>query len=220
MSEVLKSLESLYTQERYAEAVELLQSSQASIPSGQFHYNLGTLYLKLEEYGLARHQLEQALSEGFIHSALLNNLEFVQQKVSVVDLSLSSALWDRVYHFAMSVPQDIYIFVALLCIVLIMVSFKLMKKIKWALSAVLLVFIGVLTYVHFGIVEKNHVAIALSESEVLEGPSNLYKKKYSLPSGAKILLGQNVDGWSYIKRPIHLSGWIRATEVGIIGETK
>lgn len=220
MSEVLKSLESLYTQERYAEALELLEKSQELLPAGQFHYNLGTLHLKLEQVGPARHHLEQALHEGFVHSALFNNLNFLQQNLNVIDLSQSTAPWDRFFHYILSVPQDIYLLLFLFFILVTAIALKWVRTNKWLVAGPTLLVALCVSYLYFGVVERRSVAISLTNAQVLEGPSSLYQKKFELPAGSKVLLGKVADDWIYIERPLHFSGWIKKADIGFVGESR
>lgn len=220
MSEVLKSLESLYTQERYTEALELLEKSQDALPLGQFHYNLGTLYLKMNQVGPARYHLETALNEGFVHSALFNNLSYLQQQLNLVDLSRSSSILDRLYNFSLSTPQEIYLLIFLLLILSGCVFFKFFRLRRWAFSLPFFLGATLTAYMYLGVVRTSRVAVALNDAEVLEGPSKLYTQKFQLPAGAKIILGKEADDWFYIERPLHFSGWVKMSDLGFIGEQK
>lgn len=220
MSEVLKSLESLYVEGRYAEAIELMGHSKDLLSAGQFHYNMGSIYLKMEEYGMARHQLEQAMSEGFLHTAALNNLQIVKQNLSAVDISLSQSPVDQVYHILYSIPFDGYLAITLLLLLISFIVIKRNSPSRWLISLPLFVIVLLSAYLNFVELEKKNMGIVLQEVEVLEGPSKIYKKKFSLNSGVKVLLGQEADGWRYIERPIHFSGWVDEKSLGLLRRKK
>lgn len=220
MSEVLKSLESLYIEGRYADAIELLAQSKDLLSAGQFHYNMGTLYLKMDEIGMARHQLEQAVNEGFLHTAALNNLQMVKQNLTAVDISLSQSVMDQIYNILYSIPFDGYLAISLL---LLVICFFVMKKklpSRWVISVPLFVIVLLSAYLNFYELERKNMGIALQEVEVFEGPSEIYKKKFSLSSGVKILLGQESDGWRYVERPVHFSGWVKVDSLGLLRRMK
>ena len=59
MEAVFKKFEGLYRKGEYQKAEKLLLTNKEEIPPGIFHYNLGTIHLKIENFSAARFHLEK-----------------------------------------------------------------------------------------------------------------------------------------------------------------
>lgn len=214
MSELLKSLESHFVEGRYEKAIELLEGMRGDLPIGQYHYNMGSLYAQLEELGPARYHLESALSEGFVNTAVYNNLEFTLSKLPVRDLSTSDHFIDQVYSWLLSAPEGAYLSLSLFFLLLFVLSFmiRFMSKswLRWSFLALFIVPVATnqLYLKHL------NTAVSLHEIPVRAGPSEIYEQSYLLPAGAKILLGQKSEGWGMIQRPKELAGWVHLKNFG------
>jgi hypothetical protein len=66
-----------------------------------------------------------------------------------------------------------------------------------------------------GYLDKINYAIAFKEIPIYEGPSKVFTEKGKIKAGAKIILGENKEGWFYVKFPISLAGWISKDQLGI-----
>lgn len=216
-TELLKSLEALYLDGKGESAVQLLLENRDRLEPGLFHYNLGTFYTQLNDLGAGRYHLEKALQYEGPTTDILNNLRTVQTQLAHQELAHSPQLSDRLLANLFELPMDYAITATLIMILLGMIIFK-WRGIKsfWALGFYFLLSltpVALTSYVSY----QYDVAIVLKESSVLEGPSALFKEKYRLSSGLKIVVEEHKDrGWYFIKKPVHLSGWIEKKSLGLL----
>lgn len=214
MSELLKSLETHFVEGRYEKAIELLEGMRGELPAGQYHYNMGSLYAQLEQLGPARYHLEQALNEGFVNTAVYNNLEFTLSQLPVRDLSTSSHFIDQIYSWLLNAPEGAFLSLSLFFLLLFVVSFmtRFLARpwLRWGFFALFLIPVAAdqLYLKHL------NTAVSLEEIPVRVGPSEVYEQSYLLPAGAKILLGEETEGWGMIQRPKELAGWVKLKNFG------
>ena len=58
--------------------------------------------------------------------------------------------------------------------------------------------------------------IALKNTVVLEGPSEIFSPSEEIPAGIKIVVDRSKDGWLFVKAPIRYSGWIKSEDIGLL----
>jgi tetratricopeptide (TPR) repeat protein len=214
MSELLKSLETHFVEGRYEKAIELLEGMRGDLSLGQYHYNMGSLYAQLEQLGPARYHLEQALNAGFVNTAVYNNLEIVLAKLPVRDLSTSTHFIDQLYSWLLSAPEGAYLSLSLLFALLLVLSFMTRylahNWLRWSLCVLLVIPVGTnqLYLKHL------ETVVSMQDSPVRVGPSQVYDQTYMLPAGAKVLIGEEAEGWGMISRPKALAGWVRLKNFG------
>jgi hypothetical protein len=215
MDNTLKSLEALYIDGKYDQAIEALLSVKDAVSPGLFHYNLGTLYAKSEQFAAGRYHLEKAIHEGYITTYSLNNLAAVREKLQVADLSSSTHWWDIAMDFGTRLPESAYLTITLVAALIVAIFFA-RKKIRGLKSLLVGLLLSCVPYaIYYGFFSDIQSAIVLENAQILEGPSKIFKSKGTLVPGAKILVRQGDPGWSYIWLPTELSGWIETTHVGI-----
>jgi hypothetical protein len=213
----LKSLEPMYVEGEWERAIELLRQQEAHLDPGIFHYNLGTLYAKLEEFGAGRYHLERALQEGAPRIDVLNNLDFIMRYIGGNDLTASTYWLDRLIATWFVIPQEVFITVMLLILLLATVSiWRFGRKNTVGLSV--LVILSVVPIAADRLWVSRHLtAIVIESVDVLEGPSMIFEKKFTVQSGAKVLvLPSNSPQWMQITRPKAMVGWIRTEQLGIL----
>lgn len=207
--------ETLYLEKKYKDAAQYLMDNSKSFDSGIYNYNLGTVYLKLEDYANARFHFEKAIQEGHVDSALLNNLSYAKVKLDVDDLSSSTLIQDKTMNFFSNVPQVGYLSVTLFLILagLLLVRFYEIQKKRF----LVLFFVFSLIPLFFGkiYVDDMTKAIALNNISLYEGPSKIFSEKGAVKAGSKIILGESKEGWIFIKFPVSLAGWIEKKDLGI-----
>ena len=209
-----KSFEELYIKSDFKGAASYLIQNKQHLDSGIFHYNLGTVYSKLNDLPAARFHLEKAIKEGFVNSSSLNNLNYINQKLQVDDLSTSNNFYDQCINTALSMPASAYLSFSLI-IALASVFFLRSKKQlnKMAIACTFALFflpIGIYFYL-----SNVNYAIALKDVPVYEGPSKIFHEKGVVHAGSKIVLGEFKEGWFFIKNPISLSGWVSKDQLGL-----
>lgn len=214
MSELLKSLETHFVEGRYQKAIELLEGMKGELPVGQYHFNMGSLYAQLEQLGPARFHMEKALNSGYVNTAVYNNLEYIQSLLPVRDLATSTHFLDQLHSWLLSAPDGAFLSLSLFFLFLFVLSFMLrfLAKpwLRWSLLALCLIPTGMN---HLYLRDLNAV-VSLKNVPVRVGPSKVYEQSYLLPAGAKILVGQDKEGWSLVRRPKELAGWVKLENFG------
>ena len=209
------SFEELYAAKDYKGAINFLLQNKQHFDSGTFHYNLGTTYAKLGEFGAARFNLEKALENGMYNSATLNNLSFVQSKIDAEDLSTSTSAIDQVIHYSLKIPSEAYLSTSLFILLIFLIMIKI-KKITNKMVITIFILIALIPFtLSKSWVASLNPAVALKEISVYEGPSKVFQEKGKIRPGAKIVLGEFKDGWYFVKYPINLSGWVNKDNLGI-----
>ncbi len=215
MKPLLKSLQDQYLKGDFESVKEGLLEHKASFPKGEFHFNLGTIYSKMENHAVARFHLEKALSEGYENVAVKHNLKSVQGSLAVSDISNSSRIEDLVLSKSLEFGNDFYLFLTLLISVVALVLFlkKYVSKTTFAILG-LVALVPISAKVFY--IDNFSVGILFQESAIYEGPSGIFEKTGKVPAGSKIVLGKKTDGWRMIEKPLEYVGWIKSNEVGVI----
>jgi tetratricopeptide (TPR) repeat protein len=210
-----KSLEDTYLGGQYDQAIRMLLEAKDQYPRGQFHYNLGTMHAKQGDLPVARFHLEKSIRLGFTNPHSWHNLEHVREKLEVDDLSTSEGMVDKGMEHLLALSGS-----GMWCIslVLMVVAVYVAKK-KWVEGRARLVLLAVLALAP-GLgselaLRPMRMGVALKDAQVHEGPSAIYQSKTELKAGSKFIIGQVKDGWSFIARPISISGWVNNQDLGI-----
>lgn len=210
----IKDLENLYTQGKFSQAIDIMLKNKSSFPKGVFHYNLGTLYAKEGSFAAGRYHLEKAIAKNFVNSMSLNNLETVQEKLAVNDISNSASFHDRFVDRSLLLPSEIYLSATLLLALAFMALIKWKKIVapsaRWGLMLLTLV---PLAYNQLYLRNINH-AIVLQDTQMYDGPSKIYFNTGIVKAGSKIITGKNNNGWYLIQSPLQLSGWVYQDSLG------
>ncbi|MFN8371087.1 MAG: SH3 domain-containing protein [Bacteriovoracaceae bacterium] len=215
MDELLKTVTDHYTKAEYDKGIDLLLKNKEKFDSGLFHYNLGTFFLKKENYAVARFHLEKAAKLGFLNKSLYNNLSYAQDKLNVTMLEKSDKLLENVLYSFLDYGSTLYLNVALFLGVVILVCQRL-KIINSKLKVMVLIFLFFIPFLFSIYSQKNYkYAIILKASDIREGPSGIFPKTREVAAGLKVIVDRTVDGWSFIKYPDSAVGWIDKNEIGI-----
>lgn len=214
-TDVLKSLETLYTQSKYQEAIDLLLKNKGSFEPGVFHYNLGSLYLKQKDLAVARFHLEKAYHSGFQTQEVTNNLKVVESGLNLSTLEDSgNTLTDGFYQVIFA--PNAYVVTYLLFFALFLVWVKKVKNLSWIwLSSLAILFLLPAAMKIWWNKDLN-MAITLKGTQSKEGPSGIFENNHDLPAGVKLIVTKPKEGWYFIQHPSHLSGWVRHEDIGIM----
>lgn len=211
----IKQFEDLYLKKDYKGAANYLVQNKKLFDSGIFHYNLSTVYSKMGDYPAARFHIENAIKDGYINSASLNNQNFIKNQLNVDDLSTSTSLPDQLINTAISIPSPAYLTLTLLLLMLGLSLFKNKKIIhKMSISLFLILIFLPLVFSNYYL-DKINYAVAFKDLPLYEGPSKIFTEKGKIKAGSKIILGEFRDGWFYVKFPISLTGWIGKDQLGL-----
>ncbi|MBT3983015.1 MAG: SH3 domain-containing protein [Bacteriovoracaceae bacterium] len=214
-NETLNKLQDLYLNQKFDDFINLLLKEKASFPLGQFHYNLGTAYLKIENIGAARFHLEKSIWAGYSKSGALKNINLVKTNVIGVQAESSQDFYDFFWRSSKEIPSEAYMTLSLMIILAGIVGVAL-KKIKKVPGVVLILAVACIPVLFSSIfVKKLNYAVSLVDAEIREGPSKIFEVSRPLPAGLKVLVEQPKDGWYYIKSPVDLAGWVRSKDLGV-----
>jgi len=205
-------LKDLYVNGKYKEYRSLLIKNKSIIPESQFFYNLGTVEIKLKDYGFARYHLENSIIKGNTNTETLHNLNVVKQYIKKVD----SDVFTKTIYFSKTLPSDIWVISTLLLLIFFATYFKIskIKKMVFYICAVLISILPV-SYKYI-ILNKKTVAIALEKIDFQDGPTVLFKKIGEIPLGEKLLLEKHNGDWWLVSQPEQLRGWVKSKNLGFL----
>lgn len=212
----LNTFEELYAAQDYIGAKDYLLNNNQAFEYGIWHYNLGTVELKLNQFAQARYHFELAHKSGFSSSALLNNLTFSKNALGVDDISQSTIRSEKIINFMTEIPSAAYISFSLILAILVIYFVKVGYVIKKS-SIIILILLCLLP---LGIskfyVSKLIEGVALTDIPMYEGPSKVFNEKGSLRAGSKVIIGDTKGNWLYVEYPLSVTGWIEKENFGFL----
>jgi hypothetical protein len=169
-----------------------------------WHYNLSTVYAKLENWPEARFHLLLASKEGVTLPGMSQNLLLVEEKLEVVKLEKSLSTSDYLYKAAKFFTFGEFTTISLLFLLIGLLMLK--KKPSFKRFSVLLI-LTLLPLAFSLVLKKYPEGIVLSSEKVLEGPSVIFGSVAEIPAGVKVIT--HGDGeWRQILSPSRFQGWI------------
>jgi tetratricopeptide (TPR) repeat protein len=212
--EILKAAQDYYLKGEYENSLKIIRENKDHLDSGLFHYNLGSIYLKLNDFGPARFHLEKAKEDGFSYPMLWNNLEYIKLQPDVADPTYSKNWKDYTIANAIDIPMNFYLLYFLLGLSL----FLLLLKKKWIQNKLLMIFYILLLVfppiARYTYEQGHNFAVALKDLSIHEGPSQIYPDYGSIAAGSRVIVGKFYDDWYYIVSPRNKSGWVKKSDLG------
>lgn len=213
MDDLGKSLEALYLKGDYAEAQKILLANKDQFPPGVFHYNLGTTLMKMGNNAAGRYHLEKALKNGYVDTKVFHNLSVAKTHLGVSDIESSKNPVDLLLSFSLDIPFSLYLSCTLIFALFTLVLYRFKKIVRWYSVTALLVF-GLLPLLYSTLFLSHfNFAIALSDTPLREGPSQIYGELSKVKGGSKFIVGELQDGWYYIKSPASMAGWVKKDDI-------
>jgi hypothetical protein len=207
IKDVLKTVEALYDQKDYTGSLQTLESQKASLPPGLWHYNMGTLFGKLENWPMARFHLMMADAAGFTSKELFQNKELVELKLDIQKYEKPLGAMDYLIKGSLVGTQGIFTLLALLFITGGLISVWRIKSIKIMASAISFAIILFALNFWIGSWKKLIVIRALP---LHEGPSVIFGAKEEIPAGV-FLVTQEKGDWLKVIYPSRFEGWVKET---------
>lgn len=217
----------LYKQKKYDSAAKvyglLLKDNNAN---AELHYNTGNAYYKMNRIGLAVLHYEKAAHLDPSNDAINDNLLLARSKVQdnmQADPIFFVAWWKALNH-AVSANAWAIIAFAVFLILLSLIYFSRVKKDnfphagRWiALSAVSFLLCAAMTWIAYHDFSHPDKAVVTTTNAVfLQTPQSNGKVIGSLPEGLVLEILENKDGYLHVQLQNGKSGWIAASEVGIV----
>ncbi|MBL7664163.1 MAG: hypothetical protein JNM93_03440 [Bacteriovoracaceae bacterium] len=209
----MKSLQELYLNKDYQSLTEQLVKSREAFTDDAYYYNLGTVKFKQGDIAAARYYFEKSLSSGNFSSSLLHNLFVTNKNLQTSVYEEPVVYTDYLYQYSSLYPMEVYLMLSLI-LVTIIASFKKFFSKNVLLASITISFIPFLLGLYGDQFVKK--AIVMEEAKLREGPSQIFSESTLVPSGLKIILGKEVDGWFYIESPVKFSGWVKKESIGIL----
>jgi hypothetical protein len=207
IEDVLKTVEALYAQKDYQKALETLTANKGIISEGVWHYNVGTVYGKLENWPMARYHLLMAEWEGLSSQEAIANKKFVEEKLDTPKLERPLSPSDFFVKGGIESSHGILTTVSLVIVVIgLLISWK-RKSLKILSSSVIvsLMFVGL----NFWIQSWDKLIVTNSQI-IKDGPSEIFAAKDEIPVGLMIV-GTKKGEWVEIVYPSRFQGWIKFT---------
>lgn len=209
IEDILKTVEALHRQNDFAGAKKFLEEHQSDVDPGVWHFNLGVLNAKLDQWALARFHFLKSEELGYSNSELLNNQKIVEEKLDLQKLEKPISTADYLVKGAMIGSQGIFLSISFLFLILSIIS--LWKKAGTKIFAVFISLAISITGLNFWILSWDKYVV-INPAPVFEGPSVIFQNRGEIPSGVLIIVEKQGD-WERIIFPSRFEGWIKAVEL-------
>lgn len=211
----------LYSQENYTDAISIYDSIIAEgLESSELYYNLGNCHYKQQNWTNAIWHYEKSLK---LHSnkKTLKNLELAKLKIIDKIEAIPELFYKTWWRYFISIfSTKIWQFLAIVSVWTPLI-FRLTNQFKESKKGKNLAFISfvalTLLFITHTSYNNNYTkkeAIIFSSSVVVNSaPSNKSTDLFSLHSGSKVLIIDNIGDWINIRIANGNEGWIKQTEV-------
>lgn len=205
IEDVLKTFEGHYAQKDYSGALEFLQKNQKDISPGLWHYNLGTVYAKMENFPMARLHLLLAEKNGFKGKEVDQNISFVEEKLEIHRLEKPISVNDYFVKAGLFLSEGILTTITLL---VLFVGLWVLKK-KRSILRVVSFLISVIFLLGINLwMNTWRKALLVSPQILYSGPSVIFESRGEIPAGIMVMTKGN-SNWLEIIYPSRFQGWIK-----------
>ncbi len=206
---MLKTFEAYYQKNDFNNALKVLKDHPGEVPQNVWHYNLGLVYAKLENFPLARYHFLIAGKSGLQSTSLRDNEKLVVEKLdlSTVEKPLNAS--DYVYKSVTFLSQGELTSISLMILFVGLLSLR--KKRNPVRLAMLVIAMAVPLTLGL-LVKQWPEAIVVKDDRVAEGPSAIFAALTDIPAGLKIVT-RGEGEWREILYPSRFRGWIRKNSI-------
>lgn len=205
IEDVLKTVEALYAQKDYQKALETLTAHESEISEGVWHYNVGTVYGKLENWPMARYHLMLADWNGLSSKEVISNKKYVEAKLGIEKLEKPLAPSDYLVRSGIEVSQGILTSISLSVVLIGLVIFGKKKSIRSLVAS--LAICGLIAGLNIWIHSWDKL-IVTSTQIIKDGPSDIFGARDELPPGLMIV-GRKKGAWIEVIYPSRFQGWVK-----------
>jgi hypothetical protein len=207
IEDILKTVETLHHQKDYAGALRALETHQGEVSPGLWHYNMGTIYGKLEKLALARFHILMADKAGYSSKVLFDNKNLIEEKLDIPKLEKPLSIEDYLVKGSLIASQGLFTMMSLLLLIAGIISIK--KKANVKIYSGFLFLSVMLIGLNFWVHSWNKMVV-IEAQPIHEGPSAIFSAQEELPSGVMLVTIQSGE-WLEVIYPTRFSGWIRKT---------
>lgn len=228
--EVFSSAVSAYENRNFEEALQLfLQLDNEKIKNDDLYYNIGNCYYRLHEAGPAILYYQKALKINPLHQSAKRDLNYalsnIQDKINVDEEDAVSSLWKKIYH---SLPLNILAWVSLaLFLVIIAILHWITLKFRgrektvpiFCLTVTIFIFALVFTLaiIRWNGYSNQNSGVLLNNTTIgYSGPSPEFTRVFTIHEGMIFEIEKEDNGWSLIKLPNGIGGWISSGDIGVV----
>lgn len=209
IKDILKTVEDLHRQNDYSGAKKLLEGHKSELDPGVWHFNLGVLNAKLDQWPLARFHFLMAEKNGYSGNEILRNQKIVEEKLEIQKLEKPLSTADYLRKGALIGSEGIFLSVSFIFLILGIIS--LWKK-SGAKVFVMFASLAILTTgLNFWILSWNR-SVVINPAPVFEGPSVIFQSRGEIPPGVMIITSKQGE-WEKIVFPSRFDGWIKAADL-------
>jgi tetratricopeptide (TPR) repeat protein len=205
-----------------SDAIQLYESIVSNnYGSATLYHNLGTAYLKQQNWPAARYYLEKGLQEAPFHSAIQHNLQYVREQVddlySFPRFPLTGVIEAIKSYLGSSFLSMLLSFAFLVIIVLLWLKpgnlgvWLYSLGFFWLLTFTLLLF-------ELNYDRSNHkmAIVWQNQTQLYEKPEVSDLEKMHLSGGFKVRILERVGPWCRIDLADGTTGWIEEKELRIL----
>ncbi len=214
-----------YTNGNYSTAIILYDSIiSGGLQSSELFYNLGNCYYKTQDWANAIWHYEKSLKLNTKNKEASSNLELTKLKIidqiETIPVLFYKKWWNNLIHLFTTKTWQI---LTLLCIWIVLIT-QLLNKYTNYKKKYLLSFLKTLTLIlictTFSSYQENHKkteAIVFSPSvTVNSAPTDNKTNLFSLHSGTKVEIIDQIGNWIKIKLTNGNVGWIKESDCKIL----
>jgi len=210
----------LYSQERYSDAILLYDSIMSiGLESSEIYYNLGNCYYKNQNWANAIWHYEKSLQLDE-NETTKQNLELVNLKIIDRIEPMPQLFYKKWWHSFISLFSTYFWQIITLIIIWIALFFKLLSQFTIIKKEHFLQFLYpiaiILLFTTYSSYKENYtkteVIIFSSTVVVNSAPTNNSTNLFSLHSGSKAEIIDQIGDWINIKIANGNSGWIEQTD--------
>ncbi len=215
-----------YADGKYHEAIELYQNIvKEGMESGEVYFNLGNAYYKVNQFGQSILYYEKAKQFLEGDPALEHNLRLAQlnivDKIDVIPMLFIEEWWLKLTHL-FSITTLLWLSLAFFTISMIVIILRIffnngfIRRIIWPTMSIF-IFIFIITIGQIYEFETSKFGVILEEKvSVVSEPGLSGTEVFILHEGTKVKINRILDDWFEISIPDGKTGWLRASDFGMI----
>ena len=206
-----------YKNENYSQAINLYNNIITNnMESSEIYYNLGNCYYKQKEWANAIWNYEKSLQLKK-NKKTLQNLELTQlriiDKIELIPELFYTRWWKNTVDLFTTKTWQIFLLAIIWIICILEIINKLISYKRKNLIIFLSIITIILSFINYSSYTRNHTnkkaIIFASTVTVKSAPTTNSKNLFSLHSGTKISIIDNVEDWINIQISDGKSGWIK-----------
>lgn len=205
-TEVLKTFQSKFEENKLEEAKEYLIKYENVFEKNVYSYNRGIIDFNLANYTVAKLYLERAIKSGLDSKEANKLLKDINQNLSITRAQESVTIKDHIIETTELISTDVSLILSASLLLVGIFSLKRIYGLSLKIMTTVLTALPLLWVVFY--ITNYKVFVALDERELREGPSKIFEDTFNMPSGIKYIISKRYNNWAYVTYPDKYSGWL------------